>query len=77
MVAGLVFLLLQDFQPVVLGAQPVSLALGGLQLGIQLSFNLHGDTEALPVQQSGSPGLQMLQVLVQGVGILGLSHRQT
>lgn len=42
--------LLQDYQLVVLGAQLVSVVLGGLQLGVQLSFDLKRDAVTLPVQ---------------------------
>jgi len=40
----------QDFQLVVLGVQLVSVVLGGLQLGVQLSFDLQRDAVSLPVQ---------------------------
>lgn len=71
------FLLLQDCQVVVLGTQLVSAAFGGLQLGVQLSFDLQRNTVTLSVQQSVSLRLHVLQVPVQSLGILRLSHCQT
>lgn len=71
------FVLLQDFQSVVLDAQLVSVTGGGLQLGVQLCFDLQRDAQALPFQKSSSPALEMLQMPVQSLEILRLSHRQT
>lgn len=62
---------------VVLGTQLVSAAFGGLQLGVQLSFDLQRNTVTLSVQQSVSLRLHVLQVPVQSLGILRLSHCQT
>lgn len=71
------FLLLQDCQVVVLGTQLISAALGGLQLGVQLGFDLQRNTVPLSVQQSVSLRLHVLQVPAQSLRILRLSHRQT
>lgn len=62
--------LLQDFQSLVLGAQLVSVVLGGLQLGVQLSFDLQTDALTLPVQQGRSLGFKVLQMCVQSLGVL-------
>ena len=61
----------------VLCAQLFSVALGALQLGVQLSFDLQRNAVTLPVQESSSLGLETPQVLVQSRRILRLSHSQT
>lgn len=60
---------LQDLQSLVLNAQLVSVVLGGLQLGVQLSFDLHTDVLSLPVQQSQSLGFKVLQMCVQNLWV--------
>lgn len=61
--------LLQDFQSLVLNAQLVSVLLGGLQLGVQFSFDLHRDAATLPVQQSCSLGFKVLQMCAQNLWV--------
>lgn len=71
------FLLSQDVQLVVLRLQLISVALGSLQFGVQLGFDLQRDAVTLLVQQSSSLGLKMLQMSVQSFEIHRLSHCQT